>query len=195
MSSTVMRHQFNINKNSPYDPLVAVRVRLHIDGIFRILMIAHDAAFNAFPIVNVSPYRRGCFAWSEPHKIFSSPKPSRPLHTSSNMSFLCKKKQKQGNGKVANTKLWLDIAWMNDRGWARATQREKKKTFPSASVTRALHGWRGWVGCCGGSGTMSFPFVVFFSRELREGENVAYRLYKAFPANTSLGLDSKTGMM
>lgn len=37
--------------------------------------------------------------------------------------------------------------------------------------------------------------VVFSRRELREGENVAYRLYKAFPANTSLGLDSKTGMM
>lgn len=145
MSSTVMRHQFNINKNSPYDPLVAVRVRLHIDGIFRILMIAHDAAFNAFPIVNVSPYRRGCFAWSEPHKIFSSPKPSRPLHTSSNMSFLCKKKQKQGNGKVANTKLWLDIAWMNDRGWARATQREKKKLFLLLRLRgRYMAGEGGW---------------------------------------------------
>lgn len=33
---------------------------------------AHDAAFNAFPIINVSPYRRGRFAWSESHKIFSA---------------------------------------------------------------------------------------------------------------------------
>lgn len=41
----------------------------------------------------------------------------------------------QKKGKVANTKLWLSIAWMNDGGWVNI---EKQKTnFPLVTLVVA----------------------------------------------------------
>lgn len=109
---------------------------------------AHDAAFNAFPIINVSPYRRRCFAWSESHKIFSATL-TKTIEAITYIFryelFMQKTKTKQVNGKVANMKLWLDIAWMDDRGWARATQREEKKLFLLLRLRwRYMAGEGGW---------------------------------------------------